>query len=208
MLQAMNTGHEGSLTTIHANSPRDALSRIETLVLTAGVELPRAPSASRSRAPSTCSFRSSASWTARAGSRTSPRCSGWSRTSSRCRTSSSPSRPTRRRWLRRAHAPAHPARAGLSRTSSRRWPPNGVSAADVLPAESVLAEPSLELRRRVLGSRSRLAVACRASLPPARAPPRPSPRGRHESTSPRHPADGRRRRRVHSATTLTENGRP
>jgi pilus assembly protein CpaF len=40
MLQAMNTGHEGSLTTIHANSPRDALSRLETLVLTAGVELP------------------------------------------------------------------------------------------------------------------------------------------------------------------------
>ncbi|HZP74041.1 MAG TPA: CpaF family protein [Gaiellaceae bacterium] len=40
MLQAMNTGHEGSLTTIHANSPRDALARIETLVLTAGVELP------------------------------------------------------------------------------------------------------------------------------------------------------------------------
>jgi pilus assembly protein CpaF len=40
MLQAMNTGHEGSMTTIHANSPRDALSRVETLVLTAGVELP------------------------------------------------------------------------------------------------------------------------------------------------------------------------
>ena len=40
MLQAMNTGHEGSMTTIHANSPRDALSRLETLVLTAGVELP------------------------------------------------------------------------------------------------------------------------------------------------------------------------
>jgi pilus assembly protein CpaF len=40
MLQAMNTGHEGSLTTIHANSPRDALARLETLVLTAGVELP------------------------------------------------------------------------------------------------------------------------------------------------------------------------
>src|SRR5216117_419350 len=40
MLQAMNTGHEGSLTTIHANSHRDALSRLETLVLTAGVELP------------------------------------------------------------------------------------------------------------------------------------------------------------------------
>ena len=40
MLQAMNTGHEGSLTTIHANSPRDALARLELLVLTAGVELP------------------------------------------------------------------------------------------------------------------------------------------------------------------------
>jgi pilus assembly protein CpaF len=40
MLQAMNTGHEGSLTTIHANSPRDCLARLETLVMTAGVELP------------------------------------------------------------------------------------------------------------------------------------------------------------------------
>jgi pilus assembly protein CpaF len=40
MLQAMNTGHDGSLTTIHANSPRDCLTRIETLVLTAGVDLP------------------------------------------------------------------------------------------------------------------------------------------------------------------------
>src|ERR1700688_162328 len=40
MLQAMNTGHDGSLTTVHANSPRDALSRLETLVLMAGAELP------------------------------------------------------------------------------------------------------------------------------------------------------------------------
>ena len=40
MLQAMNTGHEGSMTTIHANSPRDALSRLETMVLMAGVDLP------------------------------------------------------------------------------------------------------------------------------------------------------------------------
>ncbi|MGH9164758.1 MAG: CpaF family protein, partial [Acidimicrobiales bacterium] len=40
MLQAMNTGHEGSLTTVHANTPRDALSRIETMVLMSGVELP------------------------------------------------------------------------------------------------------------------------------------------------------------------------
>ena len=40
MLQAMNTGHDGSLTTIHANSARDALSRLETLVLMAGMDLP------------------------------------------------------------------------------------------------------------------------------------------------------------------------
>ena len=40
MLQAMNTGHDGSLTTAHANSPRDALSRLETMVLMAGMELP------------------------------------------------------------------------------------------------------------------------------------------------------------------------
>ncbi len=40
MLQAMNTGHDGSLSTIHANSPRDALSRLETMVLMAGLELP------------------------------------------------------------------------------------------------------------------------------------------------------------------------
>jgi pilus assembly protein CpaF len=40
MLQAMNTGHDGSMTTIHANSPRDCLSRLETLVLMAGVDIP------------------------------------------------------------------------------------------------------------------------------------------------------------------------
>ena len=40
MLQAMNTGHEGSLTTIHANSPRDGLSRLETMVLMSGVNFP------------------------------------------------------------------------------------------------------------------------------------------------------------------------
>ncbi|MHB8420804.1 MAG: ATPase, T2SS/T4P/T4SS family [Myxococcales bacterium] len=40
MLQAMNTGHDGSLTTLHANTPRDALARMETLVLMSGMELP------------------------------------------------------------------------------------------------------------------------------------------------------------------------
>jgi pilus assembly protein CpaF len=40
MLQAMNTGHDGSITTVHANSPRDSLSRLETMVLMAGFDLP------------------------------------------------------------------------------------------------------------------------------------------------------------------------
>ena len=40
MLQAMNTGHDGSITTVHANSPRDGLARLETMVLMAGVDLP------------------------------------------------------------------------------------------------------------------------------------------------------------------------
>jgi pilus assembly protein CpaF len=40
MLQAMNTGHDGSLSTVHANTPRDALSRVETMVLMAGFDLP------------------------------------------------------------------------------------------------------------------------------------------------------------------------
>ena len=40
MLQAMNTGHDGSMTTLHANSPKDALSRLETMVLMAGADLP------------------------------------------------------------------------------------------------------------------------------------------------------------------------
>jgi len=41
MLQAMNTGHDGSITTLHSNSPRDSISRLETMVMMAGVELPQ-----------------------------------------------------------------------------------------------------------------------------------------------------------------------
>jgi septum site-determining protein MinD len=40
MLQAMNTGHDGSMTTVHSNSPRDAVARLETLVMMAGMDLP------------------------------------------------------------------------------------------------------------------------------------------------------------------------
>ena len=53
MLQAMNTGHDGSLTTVHANSPRDALHRLEMLVLMAASSCRSGRSASRSRAAST-----------------------------------------------------------------------------------------------------------------------------------------------------------
>jgi pilus assembly protein CpaF len=40
MLQAMNTGHDGSLTTVHANNPRDCISRTEVMVMMAGMDLP------------------------------------------------------------------------------------------------------------------------------------------------------------------------
>ena len=55
MLQAMNTGHEGSMTTVHANNPRDALRRVENMVSMAGLNYPGARrSASRWPRPSTC----------------------------------------------------------------------------------------------------------------------------------------------------------
>jgi len=47
MLQAMNTGHEGSMTTVHANSPRDALSRIEQMIGMSGIDIP--PRSARSQ---------------------------------------------------------------------------------------------------------------------------------------------------------------
>ena len=59
MLQAMNSGHDGSLTTVHASSPADALRRIETMMLMAGIELPHRLPASRWRRPSTLSCTSS-----------------------------------------------------------------------------------------------------------------------------------------------------
>ena len=59
MLQAMNTGHDGSLTTVHANSPRDVISRLETMVLMSGMELPsRAIGAPVPRHPRADRFRS------------------------------------------------------------------------------------------------------------------------------------------------------
>ena len=61
MLQAMNTGHDGSMTTVHANTPRDALSRVEQMVGMAGLDMPaRSVRAARSPRPSTSSSRSRA----------------------------------------------------------------------------------------------------------------------------------------------------
>ena len=53
MLQAMNTGHDGSLTTVHANTPRDAVARMETMAMMGSVGLPEKRSGRRSRLPST-----------------------------------------------------------------------------------------------------------------------------------------------------------
>ncbi len=59
ILQAMNTGHDGSMSTIHANSSRGTLARLETMVLSASIDLPLDASEPRSDPPSTsCSTRS------------------------------------------------------------------------------------------------------------------------------------------------------
>ena len=69
MLQAMNTGHDGSLSTVHANAPRDALARIETMVLMAGYDLPVVAAAAAASASATTTAvkprpgRSSHGWT-------------------------------------------------------------------------------------------------------------------------------------------------
>ena len=58
MLQAMNTGHEGSMTTLHSNTPRNALSRLETMILMSQLELPLRVCASKSPLPLTSLSRS------------------------------------------------------------------------------------------------------------------------------------------------------
>ena len=77
MLQAMNTGHDGSLTTIHANSPRDALARIETLVLMAGFDLPLRAIREQIASAFDLIIHRRAWSTAAAASPTSPRWAGW-----------------------------------------------------------------------------------------------------------------------------------
>ena len=73
MLQAMNTGHDGSLTTIHSNSPRDAVSRLETLVLMAGTDLPSRAIREQIASPSSSSCRCGGSKTGSAALKASPK---------------------------------------------------------------------------------------------------------------------------------------
>ena len=87
MLQAMNTGHDGSLTTGHANTPRDMLARLETMVLMAGMDLPvRAIREQISSAVDLIVQQIAACATARARSPTSPKCRAWRATRSSSRT--------------------------------------------------------------------------------------------------------------------------
>ena len=110
MLQAMNTGHEGSMTTIHANTPRDAISRLEQMVGMAGMPMTIASvrGADRLRHPR---HRAAAALlaTASATSRRSPRSPAWKATSCRCRRSSNtcaPAPPPTAPWRAISRRPA------------------------------------------------------------------------------------------------------
>ena len=88
MLQAMNTGHDGSLTTMHANTPRDALSRLETMVAMAGSIFPKAMR--QQIASASDLIIQVARWRRHAqGDQRSRRSPAWKATSSPCRRSSS-----------------------------------------------------------------------------------------------------------------------
>ena len=93
MIQAMNTGHDGSLTTTHANSPRDAIARLETLVMMAGMELPQLAIRQQIGARSTSSSRSTVWQTEAANAWRSPKSRAWRATWSPSRMSSNTSRP-------------------------------------------------------------------------------------------------------------------
>ena len=98
MLQAMNTGHDGSMTTIHANTPRDAIARLETLVMMSGFELP--VKAIRQQVSGAVDILIQANRSARAvhvGSRRSPKSSAWNKTRSSCKTFTSSFKQGRQR---------------------------------------------------------------------------------------------------------------
>jgi pilus assembly protein CpaF len=89
LLQAMNTGHDGSMGTCHANSPRECLSRLESMITMGGYALPSRTIREMMVASIDIIIQASGCATARAGSPTSPRFWGWKGTSSSPRTLSS-----------------------------------------------------------------------------------------------------------------------
>ena len=125
MLQAMNTGHDGSICTVHANTPRDVLSRVETMVLMAGMDLPVRgdPRADRlrhrpDRAPDPVQGRLAAHHPR------SPRWSAWRVTSSPCRTCSPSTTPSASTPTAAPSVSSSP--AACDRSSSRSCIENGV----------------------------------------------------------------------------------
>ena len=80
MLQAMNTGHDGSMSTGHANTPRDMLARLETMVLMAGIDLPLRAIREQIASAVDLIVHQDRMRTARARSPTSPRSRAWKAT--------------------------------------------------------------------------------------------------------------------------------
>jgi pilus assembly protein CpaF len=117
MMQAMNTGHDGSLTTIHANSPRDALSRIENMVLMAGYDIP----VKAIRSQMAAAFTLTACATEPARSCRSSRSRAWRARSSPCRMSSgsSSAATTTTAWSSAGSRPPRCGRAWSTKPASR-----------------------------------------------------------------------------------------
>ena len=121
MLQAMNTGHDGSLTTVHANSPRDALYRLDTMVAMANLNIPERAIRQQVSSAVDLVSRSRAWLMALAGPPPSPRSRAWKGRSSRCRTSSC-SRNWASRRAGRSRAVSAPPVFGRSAASAWRPP--------------------------------------------------------------------------------------
>ena len=120
MLQAMNTGHDGSLTTVHANSPRDALYRLDTMVAMANLNIPE--KAIRQQVASAVNLVIQVSRMTDGTRRVTAisELTGMDRASSRCRTSSCSSRTASINPVRSSAASRRPASARNARSVSRR----------------------------------------------------------------------------------------
>ena len=128
MLQAMNTGHDGSLTTVHANSPRDALSRIETMVSMTGITFPIKALRAQMASAINVVIQVTRDEDGRGASSASRRSTAWRATSSRCRRSSRSSAAASMRPATSRASCGRPASCPRSRAASRaRHRPAGVT---------------------------------------------------------------------------------